>query len=400
MVWVRQFFVQVFSGLFILSLLALAYSVSIDTSLSKPDKLETWLSESKLYDHFVANLITQAQKSAANQVADTGSGPSLNSPVIQEAAKAAFTPAVLQSTVTTIIDANYAWLQGKTAAPEFKVDLTDAKQNFAKQVSAYVTTHLATLPKCTEAQLRALSPELDPLQITCVPANVNAIAEGQKIEQSLLGSDGFLGDPVITPQTLAGNKTDTPYYTKFSKAPRYYQLSHKLPVGLAVLAFIAALLVIFIAPIRRKGLRRVGWVLLEAGVVLIVSKFAADYAFTKVQNRLFDNANVGDLQQSLTVFIQRAETALLGVTLYFGIAYAVLGLSILIGLLIGRHKQSTPKRERQTSTELLPTQPAQVPESPKPNLVTDIGPRRPQAPGAPPLSPQPKVVKKPKLIQL
>jgi hypothetical protein len=402
MLWVRRFFVQIFSSLFILSLLLLALTVSITASLSKPAKLESWLSASHLYDHFIDTAASQSEKSVSKS-GDNGGGVSLNDPGIKAAARQAFSSDLIEQSVNTFINSNYDWLEGNTAAPNFSIDLSGAKKTFAQQVGLYVQTKLLSLPKCTSAQLQQLSPNTDALKLPCLPPNVNPTVEGQTAEQKLAGSQDFLGTPVITAATISpANSQSKPYYIKLAKAPHAYQLAKKVPLALGALALICALLIFFVSPLRRKGVRRIGFVLLEAGVLLIASKFVADIVLTKVEAKAFNNSNIGELQTSLSSFMGRAESALLGVTLWFGIAYAFVGLVILISIFATRNRKPKSRHTPQISSLEAPAESEDTADASTP-FVTDVAPRpRPIASGPPPVKPEGPTAqkKKPKLVQL
>jgi hypothetical protein len=351
MLWVRRFFVQVFSSLFILSLLLLALAVSVTASLNKPAKLESWLSASHLYDHFIDTAASQSEMSVSKSGEGDGSA-SLNDPNVKAAARIAFSPDLIEQSVNTFINSNYDWLEGNTKAPNFSIDLTSAKKSFAQQMGLYVQSKLLSLPKCTAEQAQQFNADTDPLKLTCLPPGVNPTTEGQMAEQKLASSQDFLGNPVITPSTINpdGSKAQ-PYYVKLSKAPHFYQLAKKTPIALGVLALLCAVLIFFISPLRRKGIRRIGLVFLEVGVLLIATKFAADFVLTKVEDKAFNNSNVGELQTSLSNFLGRAESAILGVTLWFGIAYALVGMAILVGIFATRGRKPKVRRTTQQNID-------------------------------------------------
>lgn len=340
MLWVRKAFVHLLSLLLFLCLLGLAAATSANINLSSPKKVESWLNQSKLYDHFVAQATSQAQQSTGDQ--GDNNSVSLSDTAVQQAAQQAFSPQLLQQTVNTVLDSNYAWLQGKTATPNFSVDLTSAKQSFADQVAAFARDHLASLPVCTPAQLSQIDiNNLDPLTVPCRPASVSPDAEAAQVKQKIL-TGGFLSNPVINANSINPNGTSNskPYYTKLSIAPKLYRYGVKLPWAFGALSLLLILGIIFVAPTKRKGWRRTAVVLAEAGILLVLGKFAADFVFNKVESKAFNNSSVGQLQQSLTSFAHHAESELLKITLTFGIVYLVAAIAIFIFLM--RSRQAAP----------------------------------------------------------
>lgn len=339
---VRKGIVHLLSLVLMVSLIGGAAAVSVDIAFGQPAKVEAWLDQSNIYSSFVNNAIKQANTSANG--GGQGGGISLNDVAVQQAANSAFSPALLRQDVNSVINSNYDWLEGKTATPDFKVDLSAAKTSFAQQVGQYVEARLASLPVCTTAQLPLAEQQLnsDPLSLTCRPAPLSPATEGASVTQQLSNSGDFLGNPVITADTISpngNNNSNQPYYKKLSAAPRLYRLATSAPLVLGALAVLTAAGVLFIAPSKRRGLRRIAWVLLEAGILLTIMKFATDFAFKKAEDQIFNKASVGALQQSLTDFAHRAESQLVSVNLYAGIAFLVLAVAIFTYLIISHGRQ-------------------------------------------------------------
>ncbi len=347
MIWLRKGFVHLLSVLLLVSLVGWALATSANVALS-PANVKSKLSQSKLYDHFIDNAIKSGQKSAGSKDQSTESGAvSLSNPNVQQAAKTAFPPQLLQQSVNTFLDSNYAWLQGKTSQPNFAIDLTAAKQNFAQRVGKYAQIHSASLPICTNAELADIPDpaNIDPLASTCRPAQLSPEAAGAKVTQQIIGSGDFLSNPVITPQSL--NPKDPrgqsqPYYEKLSNAPRVYRLGQKLPLILGVVALASTLGIVLVAPLRRRGVRRVGLVLFIAGIVLVAIKFIADFGFKKLEHKAFNSATVGPLQRSLVDFTHRLQGQIVATDVYFGIAFLLLALIIFIYIFKTRRPTGKP----------------------------------------------------------
>jgi hypothetical protein len=342
MIWVRKGIVLLLSLLLLVTLLGTASSTSTNVTLGKPDKVETYLVQSKLYDHFVAYVADQASKDEGGD--QTGS-VSLNDAVVQAAARSAFPPQLIRQGTNTFIDANYAWLEGKTTIPQFRIDLSAAKETFAQKVGRHVKTYTAGLPVCATAEAAQQQVNIDPLSATCRPQGVDPATVGALVTQRLSTTGDFLSDPVITANAInpKGNKQGRPYYQRFSKLPHVYRVGTKLPYVLGALSVLLALGIVFLALSRRRGLRRVGVILALAGVLLIASKFVSDYALKKAEGQVFNTANVGQLQKSLTDFAHRVQASLVKIDLWFGIAFLILALIIFGVLLAARNKDGKPK---------------------------------------------------------
>jgi hypothetical protein len=349
MIWLRKGFVHflsvVLSVVLLICLIGGATAIGFNNNLSHPDKLESWLVSSKIYDHLVSAILDQAQKSSAN---NGGSGTiSLSDPAVKQAAGKAFSPELLRSSANTILDSNYNWLAGKKARPDFNIDLSSAKQNFAKLVGQYATTHLGNLLVCSTAQLTQIQIPIDPLSVNCRPVTLNPQDEGARVAQEINNNSDFLSDPIITAgslnQTLKSNQSQ-PYYQKLSRVPGIYQIGLKLPWILGGLALLSTLGIVFIAPQRRRGVRRVGVVLLEAGLILIAVKFVADTLVNKFEGKVFrGNTLASQLKQSISDLLHQIETQLAKTDLWFGIFFLVVAILIFVILFKTRQRTAKPK---------------------------------------------------------
>ena len=403
MIWLRNGVVYLLSLVLFVALLAGVVASSINYSLAKPAKVEAWLNQSGIYNGFIDSVIKQAQQSTGDSESSSD-GVSLSDVAVQQAAKAAFSPAQLQQYVNTFLDSNYAWLQGKTATPSFVIDLTAAKQQFATQVGQYVTAHLQSLPVCTSQQAAAMQ-NMDPLTVTCRPSNVNPTTAGQQVTQKLASGDGFLSNPVITAKTINpnGKGNSEPYYQKFSQAPKVYQNATRTPFIFAGIAALAAVGVIFISNRKRRGLRRVATVFILVGLILVGTKFAADAALKQIEKKVFNDASVGDIQHSLTNFAQLVEKNITNFDMYCGIGLLILAAVIFI-ILLATHgragKADKPKTILDEDDRPAPTQaPA---KTNKPAMdITGKAPGKPgQASSAPTLPGKPSSPSKPKRPRL
>lgn len=389
MTWLRKGTVHLLSLVLLLALVGGALATGFNLAFSQPDRVKNWLRESKIYDHFVGYAVTEAQKTAGDN--EPTGAVSLNDVAVQQAAQSAFPPRLVQDSVNTFLDSNYAWLQGKTDTPAFTIDLTAAKQSFAEQVGQYVRTYSAGLPACTAAQLTALSAQpVNPLSATCRPAATTPEALGAEATRQIATGD-FLRDSVITPDNLTPEddqtnpETNQPYYQQLAHAPQAYQFAQKLPLLLGILALLSAIGIIFIAPRKRLGLRRLGIILTIAGLTLLAIKSAADFGFQKLEATVFDKTSTGQLEQSLTDFAHRAEAALTQTHLLFGLACLLLALISFAILFMTRHpKPATPSKPKP------PAGPASPPELP---------PTGRAAPAPAAQTKPPKPPKRPRLIQ-
>jgi hypothetical protein len=338
----RKFGLALLALLLLSSLLSLAFSASSNIAFTHPNKVEKWLNDSNLYGAFVANAIDQAQKTAG---ADGSGGVSLSDAVVKQSAQAAFSSRALQKDVNTVVESNYAWLEGKTATPKFSVNLADAKQSFAERVGKYVQTYLAGLPSCTAAQTAAIDTSTaDPLTLTCRPENIDPAIAGKQVTDQIANNGDFLSDPVVTANSINPNSTmeTAPYYQKLSSLPQVYQFGTKIPWAAAAVALASAVSIFFLATRKRKGVKLIAIVMAIAGIVLVLTRFVSNQAFDKAEHHIFNESTVGQLQKALTVFFNHIEDQLTKVDMWFGVAYLALAIIMLIVLRATRQKGLRP----------------------------------------------------------
>lgn len=395
MIWFRKLIVAFLSLILFFALLDGVLATSIDIAVSHPAKLEIWLNQSGLYSSFIDTAIKQANTggNSGNQ------GVAISDPEVQQAIESAFSPNVIQKDITIFLNSNYAWLEGKTSIPTFTINLTPAKQAFASQVGQEVTSHLEGLPICTPAQTMAAAQTTDPLALNCRPVTLNPTEAGLQTAQQLDSAAGFLSNPIITQNTFSpqGNLVHEAYYKQFSIAPKVYQLATKIPLALAGLALICIIGIFLISPVKRRGLRRLMYVFLEVGLLLIAVKFVSDFAFKKIESKVFNQSNSGPLQHSLTTFAKLIETQLNSTDIDFGVVLIILAIGIIIWLAVTHHQN-----QKQIQSELNPEKmPANQAPQPTPVLQNSQNPIKSSTSAQPQnsnenRSPRPK---KPRLIQ-
>ena len=260
-------------------LLALPLVFSLAVLLSSPTPIEKALKESRLYDEFVSSVIDKSEKEATNKDAKD----ILAQPEIQAAAEKAFTPALLQSSTENVLEGVFAWAQGKTTEPEFRIDLTNAKAELAKGIAAYAEKRANSLPPCSVAQLRTLSPDIDLLEVPCLPPGFNAAAQADAYSQKFLSEGDFLKDPVITNKTIADNNNGKSVSEQLSAVPKAYAALNAAKWLILGAVLLLTALLIFARKNRVAGAKHVAWTLLGVGIFLAILMIVYWYVFDKAQ---------------------------------------------------------------------------------------------------------------------
>lgn len=347
--WFRKVLVAFFAFILFVSVINTAWTFAVDRNFGNREQIKAWLTESKIYENAVSAVLNSTQDDEDKTGSD--GSISLKDPVVQQAANEAFSTEVIKNSIDTFIDSNYDWLSGKTATPEFKINLTQAKEDFAVKVGTAVQTRLSGLTVCTAEQQALLQIPVNVMTVTCRPASLDPVAEGLRVSQEVRSSD-FLTNPVLTADTLARDPKSTakPYYVTASVAPKIYQAAQKAPAALALLALISALLIIFIAKPNRKGWRRIASVLLVAGILLIASKFAAELGVSRIQREAANSDTViSQLKQPTDDLVDHIATKLTATNLYFGISYVV--IAIIIYAVLRKTKEGSRKSKSKKTFE-------------------------------------------------
>ncbi|HMH31047.1 MAG TPA: hypothetical protein VK534_01060 [Methylomirabilota bacterium] len=381
MIWLRRGVVFLLVLVLFASLVEGVSALTFNRNLGQATKIEVLLKQSGVYDKALASALQNSQKES-DQNGSSDVTISLDDPIVQQAAQQVFTPQLIEQNVNTLIDANYAWLNGKTKTPMFMINLSSSKEDFATRVGKLVQTRLAGLPVCTAAQITQLQIPVSSLTVTCRPPGLDPATEGARVAQEIRSSD-FLTKPVITASTLGRDDPSQgkAYYEKLSQAPKLFQLSQKLPIISGVIALLATIGIIFIAPKRRKGWLYVGLVLLVSGGLLAGTRLSANATADQITKHIHDTVS-SQLKQPRDDFVHHLATELTKINLWFGAAFLVLAITIFITLLVTRNRQ--PKAPSSPESVQQPRPQPTTTGQPKPPITPASGPPKLKKPPRPP----------------
>lgn len=352
MTWLKRFFGGLFALILFGSLLSLASSIATQRTFKNPDQIKTWLVQSKIYEKLVPAALTVAQEDTTKSNGD--GSVNLKDPNVQKAAQSAFNPQVLQHSAEQLIDANYAWLNGKTSNPEFKIDLTEPKQAFAEQVGKNTEQRLSKLTVCTAQQQAALQIPIETLTVTCRPASLDPKTEGQRVTNEILKGD-FLSNPVITQDTFGRNTNDpktTPYYKSATQAPLLYKISKYAPYVFGLLILLSALIIIFTAPTKRKGWRRVAGLFLSAGIILVITRFTSEFSLKQLEKLQPNTDLIKQLKDPANFLIEKIAGVYWNT--FFIVGITLIATSFIIFLtawLTNRGQKPSKNQDRKTKKD-------------------------------------------------
>lgn len=314
--FLRKVALFIITPVFSLALFLLLISFVIVSFFGTPKPIKDTLVKSHVYDHMVSaaldKVTEESQKNNNSQQQnqmdshmqqgiqpgipqpnmnqnmekseDDGGDINFDAPEIQSAASKAFTPDFLRTSVESVVDGVYGWLDGKTAEPQFTIDISSAKKTFVESVADSAATRVEALPVCTTIE-QAQGGD-DPFSATCKPPDFNAQTEKQKFLEKFNSGEGPLKQNAISYADLQKDSNEKPT-DKLKDAPKFFQLAKELPVILAVVAIVLMSLIVLLNPANRfRGIRTISWVFFTVGTFVLVITVVLSFASTKIVGNL------------------------------------------------------------------------------------------------------------------
>ncbi len=393
MQFLRKLLLVLIAPIFTIVLYVTAIDVGFVHTASQPTTIKKILSDSGIYTSVVSGLLDQSK-----HVSNGGKDVSLSDPVVRDAAEKTFSPQFIQKNTETVIDSTYRWLDGKTPLPDFQIDLTPVKADFATNVAQGLADKLAKLPACTGAV--DLS-SFDAQTAACLPRGVNPTSEVASVKNDILSGKGFLDHPVITADSIK-SKAGGPsvFADKLKKAPDSYQKAKKTPAALMALTALLAVAIIFISTSRRKGIRRVGITMLSVGIFMLVFAWGVNKAINQklIPSIKFDNVV---LQDKVKTLVKDATKEIDKTYWQFGIGYTVIGAGAIAGAMFikrgGKNGDDDLEGEGKTKEDRIdlkePDKAISLPDSKDPS-------DKPQSAAKKPAAAKPTAPAKPRKISI
>ncbi|MBX4197521.1 hypothetical protein KW801_03140 [Candidatus Saccharibacteria bacterium] len=338
---VKKLALGVLSPLFIILLFVTAFDIGFVRTATHPTTVKRLIAESSIYDSVVPNVLQQVKS------IETSAGTfSASDPTIQKAANAAITPQYIKQNTETAIDSIYQWLDGKTAQPDFKIDLSSAKASFADNVAMAVQQKLGSLPACTTAQNLAIarSGQFDAINASCLPRGVTAVAAAAEVKNSIVGNQDFLKNTQISAADIKNGNDNQSFFQSDSakQIPKQYQRAKKTPLILSALTILTGVGIVFLSRSWQKGLRHVGISLAVIGLIMLLFAWAINRTVStkvvpkiKVDNAIFQT----DIRNLVTDLTQQIDKNYW----FFGGLYTLVGAGSIVGAEIF-HRRSQPAK--------------------------------------------------------
>lgn len=287
------------------------------------ENIKQTLSDSGIYDSVLDGLLDESD--------NVGTGTetvSLKAKAVRTAAKQTLTPQFVQTNTEQVIDSLYRWLDGTTKVPDFHIDLGSARAEFAKNAGAAVTAELSGLPACPAG---TSTQNFDVENAACLPKGVSPAAEGAKVEQTINSGEGFLDHPVFTAASIKSQKGGKPVFEdELKNAPKAYQAATTAPYVMGAVAILLAVAVVFLSATKRKGLRKIGIMLLVAGIFMLGAAYVLGWGVNQ-QIPKWIELNNPVLRDSLVKLAKDVGGQIENNYWIFGGVYTALGLGIVLG---------------------------------------------------------------------
>ena len=311
----RKVFLGLVSSLAVFFLLLTAIDAGVLRVVGSPEPIKQVLADSGIYKSIIPSSLEQAGSDSTNDVVP------FDNPLVISAAESTFGGEYLEKTTGGVIDSIYRWLEGQTPVPDFKIDLTKKKTEFATKVGNAVSKRVADLPRCTTSTVSGF----DAFEAKCHPAGVAAPQAGAAVKNQLLKSDDFLEDTVITASDIKSADSDKPFFgNQLKNAPEAYQKFKASPVVLAIFAVLALAGTLLLSRNKLSGLKHVGFILAGVGIFLLIFAGGINEA---VDNKVISQISLENqaLQDNVRQLVGDIADRVSNSFLVFGAIYSGLG---------------------------------------------------------------------------
>ncbi len=326
---IRKLYSIIFGALLTVCLIILPLVFLLKSDLGSSVKIKSWLKQADLYSIVVNNLTTQISdglNSSNFQVK-----PNITSSEVDQSVKSAVSQQFFYQTVNSVVDSNYAWLNGQTPKPSFLINLSSVKSsiisNLVSSPSAVavcnqlVIYRLSTMSACQSNFSNLLSSNA-------------TLANYQTINQDNLSS--FLNT----------SSTSKPYYEQYSNLPSRFQLVMKAPLYLLIAVVAILLLSIIVLGFGFRLIKFIFKSLVIATLALIAIRLLVNPLFRSLQKMpiISNNSNSDLILKLMSYFFNDFKNGLNKFLVLYVVFFVILTLLIIVIRFIHKNKKNkTPK---------------------------------------------------------
>lgn len=314
-----------------------AMSVGLALVFGSPTPIKQALDKSGVY-----NVAVDTALSKVKQDTEVNSLP-VTDPGFQAVIKQTIPPDYLKSTTENVITGTYDWLNGKTAAPSFSVDLTKVKTDLANNLAIYGSERLASLPACAS---NSTAQDFDPITASCVPAGYNAAGAATQIRDQVLQNTDLFKQTNFSAQDLK-NERGEPVLTKYQAIPALFKMFVWGAWITLALALLVGVGMVFTAETRRRGVRGVGISSAVCGALLVGLALGLKFAFSRLATQMTGGEGADIIKVNAFNIVKVLTDNVANWWLWFGIALVVIGVAMaVIQHFTGPRAEKPPKADK------------------------------------------------------
>jgi len=341
-------------GSFLLTLFLVLTIVltALSMTLTNRNNLKMWLKSSTLYENAKSLVIesmiqipTEGTKDSSateeSYFAAMGKRLQNSNDDFTKLINKIVTPQYLESTLNTVIDATYDWLEKKTENLDFTIKIVENKADFVEFLAITFREKAKQLPACPKNF--KVTAKFEPLGTSCWPRGMSYNEINKFIDknsnrpefQELFNKTGFSSEAFKIPLETS------------QQVQRIYVLVRFLPLLVIVVVLVLSGLCILFIPSKRGAVVIVGLALLFPGILWLVG------ALSGVMSTKYIFSNISDTVQSaqfvlLSPYLKLLVEAVLSsfksrLFLCIGTAIAMGALLIVVGTISFRKPKAVTK---------------------------------------------------------
>lgn len=312
----------------ILALLFMANSIVFSLISSSPTRMKNIISDSGVYAT-IPNLISE-RSGASSEVNNA-----LENPDVSRAIQEVFNSEFFQTSVESMLDSTYSWLNGQSATLSFSIDISKTKDDFISKAVDYRLATIETLPPCSLAQI---SGDIDVLTLQCKPPYpLDAAQLKEQVRSELAANNEILSKESFNSGEIKG-QDGKPLSETMPNLPDNFQVAKNLPFVLGFCIILFSIGIIYISETKRKGLLVLSRFFIVAGIFTIFAPAAIRFMSDKL-------LNIASADQTTTQIVMPLLNEFNAQTRYIyiwtGVVTIILGI---VGLLAYSGKVKLPKK--------------------------------------------------------
>jgi hypothetical protein len=221
--------------------------------------IKDWLNESNFYSNVTESIL----EGIGNAKTEEAGKIPVSDPAFKAKVNEVFDAQFLKTNTEMAVDSIFAWLNGDTQQPDFRIDLTEKRTQLASALGDFAVTKAQSLPACTEVPA-----EFDALSADCLPPGVALEQIKAQVENKLLNESTFITDTVITADTFSSKDQQKDIFSEVEPVREGYRMLKSMALVLGVITFLSALGIVMFSSTRRRGFLRLGIVSMFTTITL------------------------------------------------------------------------------------------------------------------------------------